>query len=377
MGKAVKRRTGDVISRRQLNRALLTRQMLVERHAVSATKALEHLIGLQAQSPTPPYYGLWTRLASFRAEELASLIESRKAVRISLMRSTIHLVTVRDAVALRPVLQAVQERNFFVGSRHGRNVEGVDLEKLVAIGRAFLEDRPRTFSALGARLSEEWPDRDQQSLAYVLRNLVPLVQVPPRGVWGKSGAPAHTTLKVWTGRDVASDASPDRMLIRYLKAFGPAGVQDMQAWSGLTQLSAIVERLKPRLREFQDEAGRVLFDLPDTPRPPADMPVPIRFLPEYDNSLLSHADRSRIVSGEDRQRLMAGGGILPGTVLVDGFVHGMWKIERKAKGATLVVTPFRRVAKKVAAAIDCEGQDLLAFAAPDAEDRDVRLLPFG
>jgi hypothetical protein len=374
-GRGAKRTaSADILSRLQLSRARLARQALLERASLSAAKALEHLVGLQAQSPMPPYFGLWTRLRDFRAEELADLIESRKAVRVSLMRSTIHLVTARDCIALRPVLQSVQERSFFVGSRHGRNVAGVDLDRLLAIGRAFVEEKPRTFRELGARLRKEWPDRDPQSLAYAVRNLVPLVQVPPRGVWGKSGAPKHTTAESWLGRPIDGPAAPHRMLRRYLAAFGPASVQDMQTWSGLTQLATVVERMRPRLRRFRDEAGRELFDLLNAPRPDAETPAPARFLTEYDNALLSHADRTHVVSDEDRKRLFAGGGVLPSTILVNGFVHGTWKIVRNRRSATLVIKPYRRLAKKDATALAREGEKLLAFAAPEAAGHDFRIL---
>jgi hypothetical protein len=374
-GQTPRSRPAMALSCRQLNRALLARQMLIERRSISPAKALEHLVGLQAQSPMPPYFGLWTRLAYFRPETLARLIETRKAVRIPLMRSTIHLVTARDCIALRPVVQSVQESIFFVGSRHGRNVAGVDMKKLLAIGRAFVEEEPRTFKELGERLQQEWPDRDPQSLAYAVRCQIPLVQVPPRGVWGKGGPPAHTTAEAWLGRPIAGDPSPDDMLMRYLAAFGPASVLDMQAWSGLTQLADTAERLRSRLKSFRDEAGRELFDLPRAPRPDPDRPVPVRFLPEFDNVLLSHADRTRIVSDADRKRLFGGGGMLAATILVDGFVHGTWRIERGRRTATLAIAPFRPLAKHDVAALKEEGGRLLEFAAVDADRRDVRILP--
>jgi hypothetical protein len=199
--------------------------------------------------------------------------------------------------------------------------------------------------------------------------------VPPRGVWGKGGPPAHTTAEAWLGRPIAGDPSPDDMLMRYLAAFGPASVLDMQAWSGLTQLADTAERLRSRLKSFRDEAGRELFDLPRAPRPDPDRPVPVRFLPEFDNVLLSHADRTRIVSDADRKRLFGGGGMLAATILVDGFVHGTWRIERGRRTATLAIAPFRPLAKHDVAALKEEGGRLLEFAAVDADRRDVRILP--
>lgn len=363
----------QVLSRLALNRALLARQMLLERQATPVPKALEHLVGLQAQSPTPPYFGLWKRLQDFRAEDLSELIESRKVVRISLMRSTIHLVTARDALRLRPLMQALHEKQFFVGSRHGAAVEGVDIAEALKLGRALVEATPLTFTAIGAELAKRWPGRPHDSLGYILRNHLAMVQVPPRGLWRRSGPPAHTTIEAWLGRSIGTDTSPDRMVLRYVAAFGPASVRDAQAWSGLPKLGDVFERIGRRLVRFRDEAGRELFDLPDAPRPDPDTPAPVRFLPEFDNILLSHADRTRIVSDDDRRRLQSGGGILPATILVDGFVHGTWKILRKGKSATLEIAPFRPLSRKAVAALTAEGERLLEFAAPDAGARAVRL----
>jgi hypothetical protein len=356
----------DVLSLRALNRALLARQMLIERRAMSATAALEHLVGMQAQSPFPPYFGLWTRLEKFQPEELSELIESRKAVRMSLMRSTIHLVTSKDALALRPILQSVQDRAFYVASRHGPALEGLDMAALLKLSRKLVEEKPLTFTGLGKLLEKRFPGRPVDSLGYAARNHFAMIQVPPRGLWGRSGQPAHTTIEKWLGRSIGTDTSPDEMIFRYLAAFGPAGVRDAQVWSGLPRLADIFERLKPRLVTFRDEAGRELFDLPDAPRPDPDTKVPVRYLPEYDNVLLSHADRTRIVSEDDRKRLFGGGGVLTSTILVDGFVHGAWKIVRKGKAATLEIKPYRPLLKKDVVALTAEGKRLLAFAAPEA-----------
>ena len=357
---------GETLSLRALNRALLARQLLLERAAMSPAGALEYLVGLQAQSPTPPYFGLWTRLRDFRAEDLSALIEGRKAVRMSLMRSTIHLVTARDALALRPILQSMHETQFSVGSRHGAAIAGVDFEALLEIGRKLIEEKPLTFTALGKKLQERWPDKPADSLGYALRNHFALVQVPPRGLWGKSGQPAHTTVEAWLGRSVGKPTSPDKMILRYIAAFGPASVRDAQVWSGLPRLADVFERLRPKLRTFRDEAGRELFDLPDAPRPDPDTPAPVRFLAEYDNILLSHADRTRIIADKDRKWLFFGGGVLTSTFLVDGFVEGTWKIVRRGKAAALEIKPWRPLRKKDMSALSAEGRRLLRFAAPGA-----------
>jgi hypothetical protein len=363
--------SGTVLDRRALNRATLARQFLLRRCDLSVVDAVEHLVGLQAQTPHTWYTGLWTRLAGFRPEQAADLLVERRLVRIALMRSTIHLVSARDCLALRPVVQPVLDR--WLGTAYGRRLAGVDLDELTAAGRALVDERPLTFAALGARLAERWPDHDPSALAQAIRGRVALVQVPPRGVWGRSGPIAHTSAKAWLGVDVPPEPAVAAAVRRYLAAFGPATVMDVQAWSGLTRLREVVEELRPALVTFRDERGRELFDLPDAPRPDPETPAPPRFLYDYDNLLLSHADRARTVTDDLRRQAYDPNGPAPQFVLVDGFTSGDWRIVSEGRAAALTIRPFRRLPAADAEALEREGAALLAFAAPDAETHDVRL----
>jgi Winged helix DNA-binding domain len=365
--------SGDVLGLYALNRATLERQMLLRRRKLPAIEAIEHLVGMQAQAPNPPYVGLWTRLEDFHPNELACLVLERRAVRIALMRNTVHLVTARDCLALRPLMQSVFDRGLHASRGRRAGIEGVDIEALVAAGRTLLEERPRTAKELGMLLQERWPDRDAASLARAIRHLLPLVQVPPRGIWGKSGQASHTTAEAWLGRPLDADPSLEEMVVRYLGAFGPATVKDVQTWSGLTRLREVVtDSLRPRLRTFRDEHGKELFDLPDAPRPDADTPAPPRFLPEFDNLILSHADRSRVIADDYRKAIASKNGMVPATVLVDGFVRGTWKTERTRGKATLAIEQFEPLAKKDRDALVEEGERLIRFTGNDAEAFEVR-----
>jgi hypothetical protein len=352
-----------ILSPRALNRATLERQMLLRRQRLSAEDAIEHLVGMQAQAPTPPYVGLWTRLEGFYPDELARLILDRRAVRVALMRNTVHLVSARDCLAFRPLVQPVIDRGLYGNRTHRVGIEGVDIEALSAAGRALLEERPRTAKELGILLREGWPERDPASLARAIRHLLPLVQVPPRGVWGKSGPAAHTTAEAWLGRSLDSDPSLEEMAVRYLGAFGPATVKDVQTWSGLTRLGGIVDRLRPRLLSFRDEHGGELFDLHDAPRPDPNVPAPPRFLPEFDNLILSHADRIRVIANKYRKAIASKNGMVPAIFLVDGFVRGTWKSERSRGKATLLIEPFEPLAKNDHDALVEEGERLVRFMA--------------
>jgi DNA glycosylase AlkZ-like len=362
----------DTLNLRALNRALLARQHLLrpvplppgEGRAQAVIGMVEHLAGLQAQAPFPPYYGLWSRLAGFQPADLAELLVSRQVVRIALMRGTIHLVSARDCLMLRPLIQPVLDRA--LPAIFGKRRAEVDTGALAEAGRELVDAEPRTFSELGALLSPRWPGHTPAALAQAVRALVPLVQIPPRAVWGAAGQALHTSAESWLGRCLDPSPSPELMVRRYLTAFGPASVADVQTWSGLTRLAEVIDRVRPSLRTFRDEQGRELFDLPDAPRPDPATPAPVRLVAEFDNLVLSHADRARVISDEGRQRMATPNGIFPGTVLVDGFAAGMWRITRLRGTAVLTVELFGPLAPADRDAVATEGGRLLGFAAAGA-----------
>ena len=351
-----------VLSSRTLNRALLARQMLLERAAMPALDAIEHLVGMQAQVPSDPYFGLWSRLAGFRPPELEGLIEGRKAVRMTAMRGTLHLMSAPDAMMLRPLVQPSITR-LLAGTPFARETKGVDLAPVMATARAAVAKTPMTLAALRKVIAAEHPGAPAHAVSYVFQYSEPLVQVPPRGLWEKSGAPKLTTARAWLGRDIRARPSADAIVLRYLRAFGPASVMDAQAWSGLTQLAPVFERLRPKLMTFRDGGGRELFDLADALRLDEDTPAPPRFLPTYDNAVLGFANRARIVPDGAR----APPDPWAKAFLIDGFVAGYWKIAEAKGRATLTLEPFGRLGRRERDTLMAEGERLLEFTAPEAK----------
>jgi hypothetical protein len=367
-GDGARRHMTEVLDRRALNRALLERQMLLRRADRSIADAVEHLLGLQAQAPMPPYLGLWSRLEGFDPHELGRMLTDREVVRMTLMRGTVHLATVRDALLLRPLMQVVIERGH--NGAFGRRMGGADLAQLKSAVRELLSDGPLTARELARRLVQRGIGHDLEAIGNATRAHVPLVQVPPRGVWGAGGQAKYATIEAWTGRELESEPSVDAVVLRYLAAFGPATVMDAQNWSGLTRLKEVFERLRPRLATFRDEDGKELFDLPDAPRPGADRPAPVRFLGEYDNVLLGHADRRRVIPEDFPWDAMLASGRFVNNVLVDGLLRATWWIERDGKRrATLAIRPFGVLDRE---AVGAEAERMIEFAAPGVETREVR-----
>ncbi len=350
----------DVLDRRTLNRALLARQLLLERVRGTPAQTIERLVGMQAQAPNLPYIGLWSRLQDFHPDQLSHLIEARAAVRMSLMRNTIHLVTARDAFGMKPLFIPLHERGYMRGSPWGRNMRESDVELIIRAGREIMAGAPHTIADLSKLLAQRFPGRDALAMAYGVRYMVPLVFTPPRGVWGARGLVTLTTFEAWLGKPPGPAIPEEELVLRYLGAFGPASPADMRAWSGLA-MRDVFERLRPSLKTFRAEEGAELFDLPRAPRPAGETPAPIRFLPDYDNILLGHADRSRIMPTGKHAGMFSSNGIMQGSVLVDGFVRAMWR----PAGGVITITPFARpIPRAQRAAMEEEASRLQDFLAP-------------
>ncbi|MFE5022254.1 winged helix DNA-binding domain-containing protein [Streptomyces sp. NPDC056656] len=329
-----------ILSARALGRATLDRQFLLRRSPVTVKAAVEHLLGLQAQNVKPPYGALAARLDGFDPADLSRLLEDREVVRIVTIRSTIHLHSADDCMSLRPLVQPAREREL---KMFAKDLPGVDLDRLAVLTKAYVEQEPRTPKQIRELLLAEWPDADPLALTIAARCLLPLVQATPRGLWKRGGQVALTTAEHWLDRSADPAPAPDGTVLRYLAAFGPASVKDMQQWSGLTRMKEVFERLRPRLVTFRDPHGVELFDLPDAPRPDEDTPAPPRLLPEFDNVLLSHADRTRLVPLAYKDRTWKGNTAFP-TFLVDGLLAGLWKLdEAKDASATLTLQPFGKL----------------------------------
>jgi hypothetical protein len=353
-------------SDRALNRITLARQHLLERaDDMTVLGMIEHLVGMQAQAPYPPYTGLWTRLRDFRHQELADLLTGRAAVRLLLHRGTVHLVSAADCLALRPVVQPVIDRMYST-ARAARG--GGDPAVVAEHALKLLEDGPMTPKELGEALAERMPGALPRVLGDVARTRLALVQVPPRPVWGVGGATRYVTAESWLGRRLEPAGLPT-VIRRYLAAFGPATVADIQAWCGLTRLREVTDSM-PGLLRLRSEGGAELLDLPDAPRPDPDVPAPVRFLPDFDNVLLAYADRSRIVPEPHRKRLFTRNGIVPGSFLVDGRVAGTWR----ADGGVVTVSPWGHLTAAQTSEVEEEGTALAAFLAHPRQGAGVRIV---
>ncbi|MET7300571.1 winged helix DNA-binding domain-containing protein [Embleya sp. NPDC005575] len=356
-----------VLDTRTLNRATLARQLLLDRADLPVLDAVAHLAGLQAQEPQEPFVGLWSRLHAFDPVTLSELLVERRVVRTHLMRRTVHLVTADDALAWRARHDTMLRQR--VLGTYRSDLDGVDLDELAAAGRAIMTDgEPRTMTELARAVAEHWPTPQPRALGEMLvAALVPMAQLPPRGLWRTRAGVRNARLSSWLGREIdppspdGSDPVGKALVRRYLAAFGPAATADLRAWSGLSGLPAAVRAVREELVTFRDEQGRELLDLPDAPRPAPDTPAPVRFLPAFDNAILGYRDRTRIIDDAHRGLSVAGARV----VLVDGRVAATWTVETDA----VVVTPLGRLSRADRTAVAEQGRELASFLSDRAGDR--------
>ncbi|MEV0612573.1 winged helix DNA-binding domain-containing protein [Nonomuraea sp. NPDC050404] len=360
-----------VLDTRALNRATLARQLLLDRSDLPAFDAVAHLGGLQAQEPQEPFIGLWSRLRDFTPAALSDLLTGRRVVRLALMRRTVHLMTAEDVLAWRARHDAMLRQK--VLGVYRRELAGVDLDELAAAGLAVMADgEPRTMGELARALAGRWPEAGTRPLGEMLvAALLPMAQLPPRGLWRTKAGARYAPLATWLGRDVdplspdAADPVGQAMVRRYLAAYGPAASADLRAWCGLAGLPAAVAAVREELVSFRDERGRELLDLPGAPRPDPGIPAPVRFLPAFDNAILGYHDRGRIIDDEHRGLSVAGERV----VLVDGRVSATWTV----KEDTVLVTPLRDLSPADRTDVAEQGQALAAFLS-DGESRRIQVL---
>ncbi len=360
------------LSARALNRATLARQHLLARTPMGVEAMIDHLVGMQAQQPRPPYVGLWTRLTTFSREDLHTAVHDKRVLRVTFVRGTLHLITAADYHRVRSTIQPLLSRGMQSIVRD--RAATTDLDRVVAMAERFFGKRAANFETFREEVAAAFPDADVRALAYGARLNVPLVQVPDQSTWGWSPDPEFTSATRWTGRSVHAEGAPLTDLVRrYLAAFGPATPGDFGVWSAAPGAKALFAAIRDELVTFRDERGRELFDLPEAPRPDEDTPAPIRLLPDFDNLVLAHDDRTRLMDDAHRAKILTKNLLVRATVLVDGRVAGMWKVERKAKVATFALTPFVKLTKQTLAEIEAEADALLRFVEPDAPTRAMRV----
>lgn len=362
----------ETLSDRQLNRATLARQWMLERTDIAISDAIAFLLGLQAQTTNTPYIALWNRIAGFSPGALTALITDKTLLRATTMRTTLHLHTVPDMRAIRPLMQPVLDRTFssvaksraINADRHAVNRQGVSI----------IDEAPVTAGELGRRLLEHFPDSDPLVLAQVVQGAETLIQIPPTRIWGHGGAPLLMRIEKWIGQGLSEPIPLPELVLRYLAAYGPASVKDMQTWCGLTRLAPAFEAVRGQLLEFHGEDGRVLYDLPKAPRPAPDTPAPVRFLPDYDNVFLGFADRSRLQPAYARERMVVVNGYVA-TFTIDGFIAGNWTIRRTKNDLTIELAPFRKLTKAEKASVEAEGLAIGAFLADGAGPATIEWRP--
>jgi len=349
-----------VLTRLELNRALLARQSLLERKRATVPRAVEALAGLQAQYTPSPYLSLVARLDGLEREALTRALERRSVVKSLLMRGTLHLVTPRDLWAFAAARRALGAG--YWPPSYERLLPQRRIAELAEELVAKLRDGPRTYEEVRRLLTPHATEKVPAIFLWRrIQGHADIVHAVPSGTWGYHGEGVYEAADaVLRGGPPSDDEAVEHLIRRYLSAFGPANRQDMAQWAGLQRIGSLTEAVeRMELRTFRDEAGRVLYDLPRAPLPAADTPAPVRLVPRYDNLVLSHADRTRILGDVPVGRIVTKNALVHATILVDGFVAGTWQLEQ----GKVVLEPFARLSREATAVLAEEAARIEAFVA--------------
>lgn len=370
MPKAKPAATLDV---RSLNRALLARQLLLDRTSASVSEVVHALAGLQSQEPRDPFVALFSRIAKFSRDDLLGPLRTKEIVRATYLRGTLHTATAADYLAYRATMLPVLERE--VTSRK-KLAGGFDEAAAIRATKSILRRGALELRALAAELRERFPEANEEYLAYFARYAVPFVIPPSDDTFGHPRPPRWALAETFLGAKPATKAAVGQVLLRAIAAFGPCSAADLRTWSRLPAIAPALEELSPELVVFHDEAGRTLYDLPAAPRPPRDVEAPIRFLPEYDNVFLSHDDRARIVAPAHQKTITAAAnGRRLAPILIDGFVRATWALRREKKRAVLEIRLLEKHPKRLVSAISDEGVAMVRCVEPAHPSVDVEVAP--
>lgn len=351
----------ETLTDRDLNRALLARQMLLERNKAAPVEALHRLLGVQAQLPRTPFLGLWSRLAEFTPDSLRKTIEDREVVRATAMRGTLYLMTAADFLAFRGSLRTGEA----VALPGGTKTTVSELEPVLALGRQHFAE-PKAFETF-REILENAGYSDVRIMAYAARQLLPLVQAASDTPYGFSPGGEFVLAKAYLDKEIAAAPAPAELLRRYLAAWGPATPADFSGWSGLKGVAPLFDELGDELVTFRDARRKLVYDLKDAPRPGCDVPAPPRFIPDFDAVTQGHQDRARILPVAHAPKIASKNLQVPPMLLVDGFVAGTWKLEVKRKVATVAITAFDNFSAKDRKAVEAEAIALARAFEPAAE----------
>lgn len=332
----------DRVTAKQINRSYLARQHLLERVEMTAHQAIEYLVALQAQDVMPPFIGLWSRLQGFRPEGINNGLLDRTLVRATSLRPTVHLTTRRDVLKLLPIMLPGYVRMAQAPTSIRGLFSRVDIADVTTWANWLMNNTDRGAEEMRERARIDWPEEDPQLLASAVQWILPLCQIPPRGVWKTNARPRWALADQWLGEPLETTSNLEELVLRYIRAFGPMATGDIQAWSRLTGLKPVIDSLRPDLRLLIDEVGRELLDLPESLWPEEATAVPVRFLGAYDNLWLAHKDRSRILA-EDHRLLIMNNGIGRPAVLIDGLIAARYRIDVRKRRAILSIQPFREL----------------------------------